>query len=196
MKADIRDKVLSSADNGVITSAMITKMGLHRSVLTGLVDSGELVRCSRGIYMLSDAWQDDYKLLQERYSQGIISHQTALYLHGYSEQVPLSFHMTFPTNYNSPSLNSENVTVTRVIPKNYSLGITEVETPYGNKVRAYDLERTLCDIVRGSGENIQIIQFAMKKYASDRNHDINRLMAYAKQLRVEPKIQRYMEVLL
>lgn len=29
------------------------------------------------------------------------------------------------------------------------LGLTQLKTSYGNEVRAYDLERTLCDMVRG-----------------------------------------------
>ena len=196
MTESIKQKILSAADNGVVTTRKITELGISRSVLTELVASGDLVRCSRGIYMLADEWEDEFYLLQKRYAQGIFSHATALYLHGYSERVPLSMHMTFPTKYNSPSLAEENVIVTRVIPANYQLGITTAMTPSGNTVNVYDPERSLCDVVRGKGDDIQVIQYAMKKYAASRERDINKLMKYAKQLRVEPKIRQYMEVLL
>ena len=196
MTESIKQKILSAADNGVVTTRKITELGISRSVLTELVASGDLVRCSRGIYMLADEWEDEFYLLQKRYAQGIFSHATALYLHGYSERVPLSMHMTFPTKYNSPSLAEENVIVTRVIPANYQLGITTAMTPSGNTVNVYDPERSLCDVVRGKGDDIQVIQYAMKKYAASRERDINKLMKFAKQLRVEPKIRQYMEVLL
>ncbi len=52
------------------------------------------------------------------------------------------------------------------------------------------------DIVRGGGSDIQIVNDAMKRYAASRGKNIHKLMEYAKQLRVEPTIQRYMEVLL
>ena len=45
--------------------------------------------------------------------------KTSLYLWGYSERVPISFHMTFPTKYNSQSLKKENVIITRVKDGNY-----------------------------------------------------------------------------
>ncbi len=45
-------------------------------------------------------------------------------------------------------------------------------------------------------EDIQTIQYAMKKYAALKQKDINKLMHYSKQLRVEPKERKYMEVLL
>ena len=196
MTESTKQKILSAAENGVITTRRITELGIGRSCLTELIISGDLIRCSRGIYMLADEWEDEFYLLQKRYTQGIFSHSTALYLHGYSERVPLSVHMTFPTKYNSPSLARENVIVTRVLPANYQLGIATVTTPSGNSVTVYDPERSLCDVVRGRGDDIQVVQYAMKKYAASKERDINKLMKYAKQLRVEPKIRQYMEVLL
>ncbi len=70
------------------------------------------------------------------------------------------------------------------------------KAPSGNPLRAYDLERTLCDIVRGQGSDVQIVNAAMKKYAASKEKDIHKLMQYAGQLRVKSKILRYEEVLL
>lgn len=196
MKTEDRLLIIKNAKNGVVTSRKVTEQGVHRGILQEMVRNGELVQYSRGIYMLPDEWEDEFFLLQQKYKKGVFSHSTALYLHGYSDRVPLRFHMTFPTKYNSPSLKKANVDVSRVKNDNYELGITELITPAGNQVVAYDLERSLCDVLRGSGDDIQVVQYAMKKYASSRQRDINKLMRYAKQLHVEPKIRRYMEVLL
>ena len=68
--------------------------------------------------------------------------------------------------------------------------------PCGNSIRVYDLERTLCDILRGSGSDIQTVSATMKKYAASKEKDIHKLMQYADRLRVKPKVLRYMEVLL
>ena len=190
-----RDWILKNTNNGVITSKAVTEQGIHRSILSEMVKNGELIQCSRGIYMLPDEWEDEFYLLQQKYKKGIFSHDTALYLLGYSERVPLNFHMTFPTKYNCASLKRENVTVTRVNDNNYELGVSTAETPSGNTVKIYDLERSLCDMMRGSEEDIQTIQFAMKKYLSSKQRDINKLMRYAKQLRVESKVRKYVEVL-
>lgn len=196
MTDEMKKHIFDSALNGVITTKKITEMGIRRSALTELVESEELVKCSRGVYMVVDEWEDEFYLLQKRYSKGVFSHATALYLLGYSERVPISFHMTFVNNYNSLSLKAENVVVTRVIPDNYKMGITMATTPSGNIVKVYNVERCLCDMVKGAGADIQTVQYAMKKYAASKEKDINRLMQYAKQLRVEKKIRNYMEVLL
>lgn len=196
MKNKVTYVIQNLDKNGIITSHEVSDCGIHRSVLQELTASGEYYQAARGIYVREGEWEDEFFLLQQRYQRGIFSHATALYLYGYSDRVPLSFQMTFPKGYNSPSLKHENVLITRVTPENYTLGLSEICTPSGNTVRVYDLERSLCDVLRGKGDDIQIVQAAMKKYALSTDRDINKLMTYAKQLRVEPKVKKYMEVLL
>ena len=188
--------LLESSPNGTITTEQVTSAGLHRSILQELVNNGEIHRFGRGLYIRSNAWEDDFYLLQLKYGRGIYSHDTALYLLGYSDRTPAQYTMTFPKGYNSRSLKEENIIVKRAVLGNYSLGVTELLSPCGNPLRVYDLERTLCDILRGSGSDIQIVSAAMKKYAVSKGKDIHKLMKYAEQLRVKPKVLRYMEILL
>lgn len=190
------EELLEMSADGTITAAQVTQAGLHRSVLQKLVESGELFRYGRGLYVKSNAWEDDFYLLQRKYGRGIYSHDTALYLHGYSDRAPAQYTMTFPQGYNTSSLKQENIIIKRIIPDNYEPGVIEIKSPSGNPIRVYELERTLCDILRGSGSDIQIVVAAMKRYAASKNRDVHKLMKYAEQLRVKPKVLRYLEVLL
>ena len=189
-------ELLEASPDGTITAEQVTAAGLHRGILRELVENGELYRFGRGLYVRSNAWEDDFYLLQRKYGRGIYSHDTALYLLGYSDRTPAQYTMTFPKGYNSPSLKHENINIKRVVPENYSFGVIELKSPCGNPIRVYDLERTLCDILRGSGSDIQVVGSAMKKYAASKGKDIHKLMQYAEQLRVKPKVLRYLEVLL
>ena len=162
-------RIVENSPNGVITASQLTKSGMHLGYLHEFVKNGELYRFSRGLYVKNDAWEDDFYLLQQKYSRGIYSHDTALYLLGYSD---------------------------RTIRENYDFGIIEIQSPSGNLIRVYELERTLCDILRGDGSDIQIVNSAMKRYAASKNKNIHKLMKYAEQLHVKTKILRYMEVLL
>lgn len=189
-------ELLESSPDGTITAEQVTAAGLHRSILQELIKSGEIYRFGRGLYVCSSAWEDDFYLLQRRYTRGIYSHDTALYLLGYSDRTPAQYTLTFPKGYNSPSLRQESIIIKRTIPENYLLGVTELQSPCGNPIHVYNLERTLCDILRGSGSDIQIVNTAMKKYASSKEKDMHKLLQYAAQLRVKPKVLHYMEVLL
>ncbi len=190
------EDLLETSKDGSITVARVTEAGLHRSVLQEFVKSGEIYRFGRGLYVQNNAWEDDFCLLQRKYGRGIYSHETALYLLGYSDRTPAKYTMTFPKGYNAPSLKQANLIVKRVVPKNYESGKIKIESPSGNPICVYDLERTLCDILRGSDVDVQIVVEAMKRYAMSKNKNIHKLMTYAELLRVKPKVLRYMEVLL
>jgi predicted transcriptional regulator of viral defense system len=182
---------------GIVTSKQVTEAGFHRSVLSRLVEANELVRVSRGVYLKPTAWEDEMFLLQYRFAKGIFSHETALYLHGMTDRTPARFTMTFPWGYNAASLKEANLSAKRAIRDYYGLGAMEMPSPAGNTIKAYDIERTLCDIVRGNNAcDIQIVNTAMRRYAESKGKDIQKLMGYAEKLRVKPKVLNYMEVLL
>lgn len=189
-------KMLKASENGIITSAQVTEAGLHRNSLQQLVKDGEIYRFGRGLYVRRNSWEDDFYLLQKKYGRGIYSHDTALYLLGYSDRTPAKYTMTFPKGYNAPSLKQEIIIIKRVVPENYEFGQIQIKSPAGNLIRTYDLERTLCDILRGNGSDIQIITDAMKRYAASGEKNIHKLTQYAERLRVRPKVLRYLEVLL
>ncbi len=178
------------------SASQAKKHGVHGQTLRNMVDAGELFKIDRGLYSFDEYWDDDLYIIQKRFSKGIYSHDTALYLLGYSDRAPSRYDMTFPQGYNSKKLSEFNLNVRHVKADNYELGITELPSPMGNKIKLYNLERSLCDILRGSGSNIELINSAMKQYAGSKDKNIPLLLEYAEQLRVKPKVMRYMEVLL
>ena len=184
-------------NKGLITSAQVTEAGLQRRALSELAAAKRIYRVDRGIYTLPEVWEDDMYFLQYRYAKGIFSNGTALYLHGLSDRTPISYTLTFPHGYNAAGLKKHNVKVKYVTPDLYDMGIAEELSPNGNPLRVYDVERTLCDIVKGKNAlDVQLVNQAMKTYAGSKNKDMAKLIAYAERLRVKPKILRYMEVLL
>ena len=71
------------------------------------------------------------------------------------------------------------------------------QTPFGHTVPAYDMERTICDLLRcRSSMEMQIFQGALKMYARRKEKNLRRLMQYARLFRVEKILRQYLEVLL
>ena len=136
-------------------------------------------------------------ILQYKYPKGIFSYETALYLHGLTDRTPLSYTMTFPKGYNITAAKTNRVAAKIVNVENYELGLIEMQSPCKNKIRVYDVERTLCDIVKGNNAcDIQIVNSAMKNYIRLKDKNINKLFEYATQIKVKSQIAHYMEVLL
>lgn len=77
------------------------------------------------------------------------------------------------------------------------LGKTIITNQFGHEIPMYDLERTVCDLVR-SRRNFEIQNFnmAIKSYLQRNDKDLNRMMRYAKAFRIEKIIRQYIEALL
>ena len=188
---------MAKENNGTVTSAMVDGAGFSRGNIKYLVDSGMLEKTARGIYILPEVWEDEMYHLQKRFKRGIYSHETALFLFDLTDRTPNRYYMTFPLNYNLTKAKNENIRCMQCKLDLYELGITEAVTPGGNTVRVYNVERTLCDILRTySHIDIQIVSEAYKRYATRKEKNIPLLSEYAKKFRVEDKVRNYLEVLL
>jgi hypothetical protein len=118
-------------------------------------------------------------------------------LHTCTDRTPIKYSMTFPLGYNTTSLKKENVYYFRVIEVRYPIGIICTKSPGGNPIRVYNPERTLCDILTTrSDTDIQVIIDAFKRYTRSLQKDIPLLSEYAKQFRVDKKLQAYLDILL
>ena len=197
MNREVQIMKLINENNGTITTAQIIKAGIPRGSLKHLVDKGVLERSARGVYILPELFDDEMFNIQSRFKRGIFSGETALYLHGLTDRTPNQFDITFPLNYNTSNLKIENVKAIRVKMELYDTGVINVNTPAGNSVRVYNVERTLCDILKGrSNTDIQMISEVFKRYMSGSKKNIPLLSKYSKMLRVEKKIRTYLEVLI
>lgn len=190
-------QVKDLANGGMITTAQVVAAGIPRARLSDMVKSGELERVQRGVYCLADAWEDEFFAMQLRFPKGIFSDGTALYLHGFTDRTPLRLTMTFSRSYRATAARKAGVEVRTCADDLLDLGLSTLKTPYGNLVRVYNLERTLCDMVRGQAVvDVQMVNPAMKRYVASGIKDVQQLLVYAHKLGVEKKIRNYLEVLL
>lgn len=187
---------LITQNNGIVTTADLRKHNIARTYLQIFVNKGLLEKVGRGIYCEPGMWEDEMFNLQHRFSQGVFSHNTALYLHGASDRTPLEYDMTFPQGYNPSAARKENIKARTVLPKFYDIGIVSVPSSSERCVRAYDLERTLCDLLKEAKTDKEILLPALKNYVRSRERNIPKLMKYATALRIEQKMRTYMEILL
>ncbi len=192
-----RLKELSEQNNGMLKTMDVVNAGISKSALAKYVKNQNLEKVCHGIYRDPDKWMDQMYLLQLRCPQTVFSHDTALFLHDLTDRDPLYYSVTAKTGYNPSHLSKEKIKVYTIKKDLFELGLSNIVTPFGNKVRVYDIERTICDIVRSrSTIEIQIFQDALKNYSRRRDKNLLRLEEYAIQFHVERIIRRYLEVLL
>lgn len=72
-----------------------------------------------------------------------------------------------------------------------------MKTIYGRDIKAYNKERTICDIVRNRNNmDVGILNEAVKRYLSSKDKNIPLLMRYAEELDIQNILRNYVEILL
>ena len=189
--------MLANENNGYVTTKQVKESNIKTIELTRLVKQKKLERITRGYYSIVNSFCDDYYKYQLKSKNCIFSHATALYFHDLSDKTPLYFDMTVPAGYNGSLSKSKNVVLHYVKKEVLELGLITVESPFGMKLRTYDLERTICDIVKyRNNMDKEIFTKALQRYSKSNEKDLTKLMKYAKKLNIDKKVLEYMEVLL
>jgi predicted transcriptional regulator of viral defense system len=193
---EIIRSILRSQNGRLLTSDLVP-YGIPRTYLSIMEKNGEIQRISRGVYSIANVLFDEMVTLQARYKVAIFSHETALYLFGLTDRTPLFYSVTVPAGYNATSLKASGAKVYFVNRNLYQLGLTTTKSPHENDVKTFNLERTICDVLRSRNQiDIQFITVAMKRYVSKGEKNIDLLYSYARQFRIQKIVRNYIEVLL
>lgn len=190
------DRMLDNQD-GMLRTAQAVSAGISKPVFYDYVQARELQRVAPGIYLSRDSWVDTMYLLHLRFEQVVFSHETALFFHDLTDREPTEYAVTVKTGYNPTKLKAEGVRVFTIKAQLHDVGLTTARTPFGHTVPVYDMERTICDVLRSrSSMEVQTFQGALKAYARRKDKNLRTLMHYAGMFRVEKLLRQYLEVLL
>ena len=188
---------IASEHGGIIEAKIAAQHGISKAMLYKLCKEDKIHRIVKGQYILPDDMQDELLSISKRSDKIIFSHETALFLHGISDRTPFEHTITAPSGCIPSAAIKSECKVYYIKPELFDLGRTILQTPAGNNVQAYDLERTICDVIRSRNKvGTETFLAALKMYAASPKKNLNKLNTYAKQLRVEKVLRQYLEVLL
>lgn len=188
-------KDIAKHNNGLVTKQEAIKKGVASWYFTEMTRSGQLERIGRGIYLVpSYDNYDELFIFQQRNQRCIYSYQSALSLHGLTDRIPYQEEVTVPQGYNASRISNE-VTVHYIVGRWYKTGIQACKTEMGNTVLVYDMERTICDLIRDrKKQDPEIFSKAVHIYLKRKDKDIWKLRDYAKTFRITEKLEEILEV--
>ena len=183
-------------NNEIITPAKLEEKGISRVYLSRMEEEGIIERIDRGIYVTKDFKYDEYYLFQLKYPKAIFSYNTALYFYEMTERTPIKMDVTVYREYN-PHRFKDLVNVYKVSKELYNLGVTEKKSPQGMKVKTYNLERTVCDIIKDKDSlDIETRNKAIKKCIKSKEFSASTMFEYAKKMNIYDKVKNYMEAII
>ena len=182
---------LMKKNNGYITSKELDMFDIHRMYLSIMQEKELIKKVATGIYIDTNKIEDNYYVFGLSMPNIIYSHMTALYFHGLSIEASTDvYDITVKRSYNSVHLRKHNVFY--VDNDIYELGLVEVETPIGNKVKAYDVERCICDIIRSKNRmDSEHIKHSIREYIKRKDKDLVKLSLYAEKLGIKEVVMDY-----
>ncbi len=190
-------EAIAKLHGGIIETKIAAERGISKAMLYKLCKQEKIYRIVKGQYGLSDDMQDELLSISKRSDNVIFSHETALFLHGISDRTPFEHTVTAPSDCIPSAAIKSECKVYYIKSELFGLGKTILRTPAGNEVPVYDLERTVCDVIRSRSKlGTETFLAALKLYAANPRKDLNKLNSYAKKMRVSGILRQYLEVLL
>jgi predicted transcriptional regulator of viral defense system len=187
---------LLQKNEGYLTAKSARENGVTYAALQRMAQRGEIEKAAYGLYILPDLISDKYFVTQYRCPKGIFSHETALFLLGLSDRVPLQVMLTIPSGWNAAMLTDPDMMFFYCKKAWMELGVCETQTPSGRTVKVFDRERTLCDCLRSVDKlDRDLVLTAVKQYMKDAVGDKAKLLHYAETFKVRDTVRQYMEVL-
>ena len=187
-------KELLKQNNGIITTKQIEEIGISRVHIKQFIESGTIERVKKGIYISRDMLEDEFYIFQLKNKNAIFSYNTAMYLFRASERTPDKIDVTVYSGYNVQRFPN-NMKVHYVKKNLLNLGVAIVNSPSGFKVKVYNMERTICDILkdRNTGVDKEQTNKFIRNMIVHNQVDLNKIWEYAKELKCIKQLETEME---
>ena len=184
-------------ETGLIVTENVINAGITKTSYYDFIQKNGYEQVAHGIYAAPDCFEDELYILSLRCPAAVVSHDDALFLHGLTDRAPFKHTITVYSGYGTSRLKKDGIKVYTVKKELLEVGKTTAPSNFGHIIPIYDLERTICDMVRSrSNIDIQDFQTALKTYVRRKDKDLNKLNEYAKLFHVDKKIREYIGVLL
>lgn len=193
----VRIDKLMDDNNGFLVTDYVTKANIPRVYIREMLDNGDIIKAERGIYLKKGVKDDELYRAQLKYKGIVYSHETALMLNGFMKNKKVSKLMvTVKTGINPTKLKERGLKVFTIKNELMDLGLVTINTKNGNPVKCYNMERTVCDIVRSRNQvEGELLGKTLSTYFKSEQCDEKTLYEYADALHVTKIIDEYRKVL-
>lgn len=193
---EYENKILNLFKNDYLTTKKVVDNNIPRSYLSKLTKDNKIERISRGVYIKKNTLVDEFVVLQSKSKYAIYSNTTALYLHGFSNRIPIKYDITVKSGYKGSLQKEDNVNLFYTKDELLNLGVINYKLNSGNIIKVYDLDKTICDIIKNKKKiDAEIFNKAIRDYFYSKKKNTLKLYEYAKKMNIYNKVRDIFEVL-
>jgi hypothetical protein len=114
-----------------------------------------------------------------------------------TSRTPIQYSVTVPSSYKASAALKKACKIYYIKQELIDLGKIKKMSGMGHTIITYDLERTLCDVIRSRNKiDSQIVIEALKNYTKSKEKDLHRIYKYAGNFGIKKILYHYLEVLI
>jgi predicted transcriptional regulator of viral defense system len=184
--------------DGVLRARRLTELGLSRTQIKNLTDSGKLLHLGRGLYSRPDSsTTENHDLVQvaARVPHGVVCLSSALQFHQLTTQNPWRVHLMIVRGARPPQLDHPPLFLVYAAGDSFTEGIEEHEIE-GVTVKVTTVAKTVADCFKYRNKiGLDVALEALRESLSERRATRAQIRAFAKICRVENVIKPYLEAM-
>jgi len=185
-------------EKGAVRVRDVKDLGFHPEHLRRLVQKGQLIRLSRGVYAPADFEATEHHGLAQvaiRAPQSVVCLLSALLFHDLTTQLPRKVWIAIPPKARVPTLEWPPVEAHRFSGRSFGEGWTEHELE-GVPVRIFDPAKTVADCFKFRNTvGLDVAIEALRDCLRQKRATVDELIHYARICRVDTVMRPYLEAM-
>lgn len=185
-------KEIFSAHNNVMSTAELKAKKIYYSDIQQLLQEGFIEKVRRGYYHWIEEFDgSEIVIINRLFPDAVLCMETALFYYRYSDRNPAQWNIAIDKNASRQRTKIDYPFVKAYRVESYILSLGECIGEIDlSKVRIYDRDRTICDVLRNMNKmDKEIFNKSIQNYIQDPHKNIPNLMRYAKELRVQKRVK-------
>ncbi len=192
----MRNQIEILTSQGIIFRTKdLNSQGITNYEISKLIKEEIITKLYQGVYTLGDINNIQITDINVIVENGIISLSSAAYYYKLTSGESGKITLTLDREQKPPKLPYDLFCYYYTTSRFYEIGLKVIDQN-GRKIKIYDVERTVCDMIKHRSKyDLQVVREVIENYLSREDCDVEKLIAYSKELRVYNVLIQYLEIL-
>ncbi len=192
----MRNQIEILTSQGIIFRTKdLNAQGISNYEISKLIKEEVITKLYQGVYTLGDINNLQITDINVIVENGIISLSSAAYYYKLTTGETGKITLTLDREQKPPKLPYDLFCYYYTTSRFYDIGLKVIDQN-GRKIKIYDVERTVCDMIKHRSKyDLQMVREVIENYLARDDADVEKLIAYSKELRVYNVLIQYLEIL-
>ena len=172
----------------------LNEVGISNYLISKMIGEGFLTKIYQGVYAIEDIKTIKLTDINIIVENGIISLVSAACYYQLTTGEFVKCTITLDRDQKPPRIPYDLFMYFYTTSSLYDVGLNIINEG-GRKIKIYDVERTVCDILKHRSKyDNELVNEIFINYLKRKDCDVEKLLLYSKELRVHAIVVRYLEI--